>query len=217
MGVVGKQNLIFVAVVVIVFGTFFVFKSLFIAATINGTPISRLSVIRELETNSGQQALDILITKKLIDMESIKMNIVVSETDINTEIQKLETRLAEQGGTLQMILDQQGMTEAQLREQVALQKKLENILNDKIGVTDEEVQEYITKNKLTPPTGTDENIFKDQVRDQLKNQKFNVEAGKWIDEIKASATIKYYVDYGAPEVIPALDTTEAAPVSSSGQ
>ncbi|HLC95292.1 MAG TPA: hypothetical protein VJH89_02280, partial [Patescibacteria group bacterium] len=188
-----------------------------IAATINGTPISRLSVIRELETNSGQQALDILITKKLIDMESIKMNIVVSETDINTEIQKLETRLAEQGGTLQMILDQQGMTEAQLREQVALQKKLENILNDKIGVTDEEVQEYITKNKLTPPTGTDENIFKDQVRDQLKNQKFNVEAGKWIDEIKASATIKYYVDYGAPEVIPALDTTEAAPVSSSGQ
>jgi foldase protein PrsA len=185
-----------------VVGAAFSFKDLFIAATVDGMPISRLSVIRELEKNSGQQALDIIITKKLIEAETAKAGISVSEADIEAEIKTIEDQVSKQGGTLEMALAQQGITEEQFREQLVLQKKLEKILADKIQVTDEEVNQYLAQSKTPVPAGTNEAEFKDQIRDQLKNQKFNVEADKWITSIKGGAAVRYYVDYGKPAPTP---------------
>lgn len=193
-----KLTTLFVIFALAVIGTLFYFKSLFIAATVNGVPISRLSVIGELEKNSGQQALDIIITKKLIEAEASKTGVTVSQEDIDAEIKTIEDQVSKQGGTLEMALAQQGMTEEQFQEQLILQKKLEKILADKIQITDEEVNQYVAQSKAPVPAGTSETEFKDQIRDQLKNQKFNVEADKWITDLKAKANIQYYVGYGKP-------------------
>lgn len=211
-----KGSVLIALFILAVLGALFAFKGLFVAATVNGAPISRVSVIQELEKNSGQQALDIIITKKLIEAEAAKAGVTVSQEDIDAEIKTIEDQVSTQGGTLEMALAQQGITEEQLREQLGLQKKMEKILADKIQVTDEEVNQYLTQNKTPLPAGTSEAEFKDQIRDQLKNQKFNAEADKWITGIKADAKIQYFVGYGKPAPAPLPAPTEA-PVSSQDQ
>lgn len=195
-----KKNTHIVLGAIVVLGLLFLGKSLFIAAMVNGVPISRWSVIQELEKNSGQQALDIIITKKLIETAADKQGVSVSEADIDTEIQTIETEVSKQGVTLETALAQQGITREQLREQITLQKKLEKILEDKVAVSDEEVDQYLTQSKTPLPSGVSDEDFKNQIREQLKKQKFNVEADKWITSIKGSADIQYYVGYGKPPV-----------------
>jgi hypothetical protein len=87
------------------------------------------------------------------------------------------------------------MTEADLREQLLLQKQLEKILGDKIEVTDEDVAQYMEQGEGAAPAGMSEAEFKDQIREQLKGQKFNIEAGKWVVAAKAEASISYYAGY----------------------
>lgn len=200
-----KRTTIIVLVAVAVIGIFLACKSLFIAATVNGTPISRLSVIKELEKASGQQALDVLITQKLIETEVNKAGIVVSQADVDAEIEMIEKQIMAQGSTLKEALAQQNVAEDDFRTEILRQKKIEKLLADKLTVTDEEVTQYISLSKAATPAGMSEDDFKNQIREQLKNQKFNKEAEKWITALKAQASISYYVDYGKPalEELPA--------------
>jgi len=69
--------LIGLLVVVLVVAAFLL-KGLFIAALVNGQPISRFTVISELEKQSGKQALTSLVNQTLIFQEAKKKNITVS-------------------------------------------------------------------------------------------------------------------------------------------
>ena len=99
-----------------------------------------------------------------------------------------------QGGTLEATLQEQGMTLEGLKKRIGTQKAVEKILEDKIQVTDEEVNTYITDNKVTLPKGN-ESEAKKQISVQLRNQKLNQEASQWINGIRTEAKIKYYVEY----------------------
>ncbi|MBP9751492.1 MAG: hypothetical protein KBD19_01350 [Candidatus Moranbacteria bacterium] len=185
------------AALLAVLGAAYQYKGVFISAVVDGTPISRLSVIRELEKQAGSQALDRLITKKLVDAEVARKKIVIFPADMDAEVKKIEDSVIKQGGTLKEALDQQEMTEEDLREQLLLQKQLEKILGDKIDVTDEDVARYVEQGGGAAPAGLSEEEFNDQIREQLKGQKFNVEVGKWITAAKAKASISYYAGYAA--------------------
>jgi len=171
-------------------------KGLVVAALVNGSPISRMSIVQELEKQSGKQALDAVITKKLIATEIKKQNIVVETVDIDAEIKKIEAQVAGQGGTLAQALAQQGVTEEALREQIMIQKELEILLADQVVVSDDEITEYLKGNTTIPVNGTSSDDVKNQVREQLKGQKFSAVANTWISALKAQATIDYFVSYG---------------------
>lgn len=183
------------AVVILILIAVFFAKGLFVAATVNGSPISRLSVIKELEKEGGKQVLESLIDKKLIQMELDKQKISVTKEEIDQEVKKIEAQVAVQGGTLASILTSQGLTEEKFREQLILQKKLEKVLADKIAVSDAEVDAYITSNKATPPKDVKMGDFKEQIREQLKGQEFQGEAQQWVASLTQAAKIKYYVTY----------------------
>lgn len=206
---VNKKTVIGAAVLIVVVGVFYSLRGLFIAAMVDGSPISRWSIVRELEKKSGEQALDALVTKHLIRTAAVKAGVVASSSDVDREITKITEQVTKQGGTLKAALEQQGMTEADFREQVMLQKQLEGILGDKVAVTDEDVASYIAQSKATTPKGITEEDFKNQIREQLKGQKFNTEASKWVSETKAGAKIEYFVPY-APKPLPAKDLSEGA-------
>jgi len=189
-----KALIAFGAVTLVALGLFFA-KGLFIAATVNGNPISRLSVVRELEEHSGKQALESLIQRKLIEAELNKKGITITQEEIDIELKRIEGQVVSQGETLKDVLVAQGMTEEQLREQVAVQKKLEKLLADKTQVSDEELNAYIENNKITPPEGVKIEDFRKQLSDQLKQQKFSQEAQKWISDLTTNAKIRYYVNY----------------------
>lgn len=195
---VSRQNrrlIIFWLIVAVIFGTLYYFKGLFIAATVDGSPVSRFQVISELEKKAGKNVLDTLITKKLIESEMQKAGIIVESADIDTEMSGIEAQIAGQGITLEQALSEQGMTTEELREQIAINKGLEQILSDKIAISDEEIDQYLSANRTLVPAGTNSDDLKNQVREQLQGQKFNAEAAKWVSDLRAAADIRYYTQY----------------------
>lgn len=186
------------------------------AAVVNGSTISRLAVVRELEAESGEAMLDALVTKKLIAQKAAEAGIKIDEAEIDEAIKTLEDRIASQGSTLEVALAQQGISLEKFREQITLQKALEKLLADKVAVSDEEVTQYITTNKLTAPEGTSEEAFRAEVKEQLVNQKLGGAAQEWIAEQKKNSTIKYFVPY-APEPAPEEVMTPSAEPAPAGE
>lgn len=173
----------------------FIGKSLFIAATVNGSPISRLSVVRALEKQSGKAALESMIQKKLIETELKKQNITVTQEEVDAEIRLIEQEISGQGGTLKAALEAQGVTEETLREQIAIQKKLEKVLVDKLTVSDADLEAYKKQGDIKLPEGQKEEDFNAELKQQLKRQKFQEVAQVWVADLTKNAKINYYVNY----------------------
>jgi len=170
------------------------FRSVFIAATVNGSPISRLSVIHELERAAGKQTLTSLITQKVIADEVKKKGIVVSDEEITAEIKRISDMIAAQGGTIEMALAAQGMTMEDFKGRAATQIQVEKLLGDKIAVADEEVDAYIKENKITlPKDGADQ--AKADIKEQLKRGKVGQEGQALVDTLLKDAKINYFVQY----------------------
>ncbi|MBN2854271.1 hypothetical protein JXK06_01915 [Patescibacteria group bacterium] len=188
------KTAIIVAVIIILGALAYVYKGLFIAATIDGSPISRLTIIRKLEKASGKSLLDSLIVEKLIQNEANTKKIVVSNDEIDTEFKKIEDQVSMQGGTLDEVLSKQGMDRNDLKKQIILNKEIEKLLADKINVTDEEIDQYIKDNKISI-TEPEEATIRDQIKDGLRNQKLNAQVQSLITDLKSKAKIQYFVNY----------------------
>lgn len=189
-----KLIAIVIAVAIVLVALFFA-KSLLIAATVNGSPISRLSLIRELEKQGGKQALEAIIDQKLIEAELQKKGITASQEEVSEEIKNIEAQISSQGETLLQALAMQGLTEETLREQITIQKKLEKLLADKIVVTDEEIDAYMKDSKVPLPKDIKPEDSKKEISVQIKRQKLQQEAAKWIADLTKNAKIRYYVNY----------------------
>jgi len=189
-----KKWALVVFAVLIIGALVYRYKGIFVVALVNGKPITRIELIKELESQGGKQALDSLVTKNLINQEVAKRNIGVAQSEIDAEIVKIEENLKGQNLTLDKALSLQGLTKEALIEQISLQKKLERILADKIAVTDEEITKYMGDNKDSLPKDGNVEEAKAQVRDLLSRQKFSTEVKTWLTSIKSGASIKYFVN-----------------------
>lgn len=190
-----KPIVIKIGIALLILAALFFAKGFFIAATVNGSPISRWSVIKELEKQGGKQALEAVINQKIIKTELDKQKITITQEEVDAEIKKIEEQVAAQGGTLEMALQQQGITKEKLVEQITIQKKLEKLLADKVVVTNADIDAYIKASQAKPGTGIKMEDFKQQLGEQLKKQKFQTEAQQWVMNLVASSTIKYYGNY----------------------
>ena len=189
-----KSKVILVGVIIVAAILFYA-KGIFVAATVNGSLVSRLSVVKELEKQGGKNTLEGLIQKKLIEAEIRKQGIVVTKEDVDDQIKKIEAQVVSQGGTLKEVLTQQGMTEGELREQVMIQKKLEKLLADKTAVTEAEIDEYLKTSKATLPDGVKMEDFRITIKGELQQQKFQKEAEQWVADLTKNAKINYYTKY----------------------
>lgn len=183
------------AVIVLLAVAYFA-KGLFIAATVNGSPISRMEVIHQLEKAGGKSALETLITRKLIVNEVKKQGIKVTDEEIQVEIKKVEAQVqgAGQGLTLDAVLLQRGMTRDDLKTQIVLQKQVEKLLGDKVGVTDAEVDKYIADNKINLPKA-EEVADRAQIKDQIKQQKISSQGQAYVESLRTSSSVSYFVKY----------------------
>lgn len=139
-------------------------------------------------------ALDNLITKKLIDGEAKKRNISISKEDIDLAISNIESQLKTQNQTLDQALAARNMNKDDLIAQITTQKEMEKMLADKTQVSEEDINKFIKDNKVTIPAGKDADI-RNQVKNQIQQQKFSSEANTFISGLRASASIKYFVSY----------------------
>lgn len=190
-----KRSYIVVALVILSLVTLvYLGRNLIVAAMVNGQPISRLAVVRELEAQGGKQALDSLITKQLIIQEARNKNITISQKEVDDELKKIADNLKQQGQELDQVLTLQGMTKDQLVEQIKLQKMLEKMVG-KITVTDKEVTDYIESNRESLPTDQDEASIAANVKTTLTQQKLNEKAQSTLENLRKNAKINYFVQY----------------------
>lgn len=189
-----RTNLILVLFLVLIIGLLFIFRSLFIAAIVNNQPVSRISILRFLEKQSGKQALNSIITKTLIFQEAKKKNISISQEEISSEIKKIDENLKKQGQSLDQALALQSMTKKDLEEQIVLQKMLQKMVGE-IKVSDKETAEFIEQNKESFPEGTTDTQIKETAVNQLKQQKTEEKIQSFINELQKKAKINYLVQY----------------------
>lgn len=181
---------------VLVLGAFlYVGRGLFVAAVVNGQPISRLSVVSESEKQSGKQALDTMVRNTLIEQEARKQNVTVSEKEIDDEIKKVEETLTKQGQKLDDVLAMQGMSRQDLRKLIKLDKLVTKIVGKDVKVTDAEVSEYLEKNKELLPQNQTEEQLKKTATEQVKQQKLNQEVRTWVESLQTKAKVMYFVQY----------------------
>lgn len=191
-----RKAYVFLVLGVILFAALlFLFRSWFVAAVVNGQPVSRMSVIQEAEKQSGKQALETLVRNNLIEQEARKQNVTVSDKEIDDEIKKVEGQLAKQGQKIDQVLAMQGMDKSDLRGLIRLDKMVGKIVGKDIKVTDAEVDAYIEKNREALPEGQNEAELRASVKEQLNQQKLNEKVRTWLTDLQKRANIMYFVQY----------------------
>lgn len=177
----------------------YLLRGLFVAALVNGQPIYRLSVVSQLEKQSGGQVLDAMVNEAIIRNELKKQNIIVSQEEINTEVKKIETLLSSQKQNLDEALKQRGMTRQELENQITLNKGVEKLLGKDVAVTDAEIAAFIEQNKTFLPAASSEADLKAKAKEQLIQQKVSEKYQKWVEDAKKNANVMYFVDYQLPQ------------------
>tara|TARA_B100000508_G_scaffold130011_1_gene116810 strand:+ start:1354 stop:2013 length:660 start_codon:yes stop_codon:yes gene_type:complete len=180
-------------VAVLVVGAWLYTQGFVVAAKVNGESISRLSIVNELEAQAGAAVLDAMISDILIEQAAAEAGATITDAEVATEITAIEGQITGQGGTLEQVLAQQGLTRDSLTEQIKTQKMLEVLLADDITVTEEEIKAFIEANGPLPEG--QEEAAKAQVMEQLRSQKFSTAAQSYVTGLRTQANIQYFVDY----------------------
>lgn len=164
-------------------------------ALVNNRPISRLSLVRELEKQAGQQTLDTLITKSLILQEADKQNIKIGQERIEGKIKEIEEQVKSQGADLDVLLQNQGQTRKGLEGEIKIQLIIEEILGKDIEITEEELQNYFEENKEFLGEDASFEEMKEDLKEQLRQQKANNKISTWLEELKQNAKINYFLKF----------------------
>jgi len=182
-----------IIIAVIIFLLLFL-KGFFVAAYVNGQPISRINVIDQLEKQSGKTTLDGLIAQTLIEQEAEKRHISVSQQDLDSQIATIQKSLEGQGTTLDAALSQQGMTRADLSSQIKVQTLLKKMVGDP-AVSEKDIDDYISQNKAQLPANEDAATLRGQVKQQLIQQKQQLAMQNFVQTLKTKANIIYFPTY----------------------
>lgn len=144
-------------------------KNLFLAATVNGSPINNIELLSRLNSEYRTQTINQMINEKIVLDQAHKQNVFVSDTDINDRIAQLEKSV---GGAqaLDSLLTQQGQSRASLINQLRIQITVEKMFDKQAPVSAEEVNQFITENKDTLQA-TDSAGQTKEATDILKQQK----------------------------------------------
>jgi len=181
-------------IIIILLVLLYVFKSAFIVAVVNGQPVTRAEYNQMLEEQAGKQVMNSLVTEKLVEQEAARQHISVSQSELDGQVKTIQDQLAQQGQTLDSALAAQGMTRDDFMTQLKLQTLVKKMLGNKISVSDKEISDYIAQNKDSLPTGETDAQLKDQVRQQLEQQKLSQQAQTLVQQLQQKAKITYFVN-----------------------
>lgn len=189
------KSYLIIAIALFALAVIYYFRGLFIAAVVNGEPISRLSLVQKLERQSGKQTLDSFISEALILQEARKQNLIIKDAQIEEEITRLKTSLSSQGENLDLALEREGIAQEELRKQIKIQMIIESLIAKDIKVTEDEVNDFIKQNQNFIPQGAPSEEIKAQAEQQLKQQKTAQKFQAWLGELQKKAKINYFVNF----------------------
>jgi foldase protein PrsA len=135
----------------IIIGLFIAYKAVTkseTVASVNGEKITKNELYDEMVKVNGDQVLESLISQKLVRLESAKQNIVISDADIQAEIDKYTEYYGGEEGFAQA-LEANGYTLDQIKVQIADNLRVKKLLGSQITITEDEMKTYFEENKET--------------------------------------------------------------------
>lgn len=144
-----------------------------VVARVGEAVISKDELYNFMVQQTGEEALDSLIAKKIIELEAKEQNIKVTEAEINKEVEELAGYYGGQDA-MTNTLAMYNITLEQVRDDIVVNIKLEKLLKSRIEITDKEVQAYFEEHQ--------EDFF---VEEQIKASHILVGSENEAQEIKA--------------------------------
>src|SRR3989344_6852463 len=165
-------------------------KGVFLAATVNNTPITNIELLSRLNQQYRIQMINQLVNEKLILGEAQKKGIIVSGKEVEEKIAQVEGNV---GGSeaLDNLLSQQGQTRSSLKDQIKVKLVIEKLYADQATVSAEEVDNFITKNKDSLQATTSAEQTK-EATEILKQQKLGKAFNEKFQELKSAAKIQIF-------------------------
>jgi len=117
-----------------------------VVANVEGKSITKDELYDAMVKQGGQQALDVLIMKKIVEMEVEEQDIQVSDEAIDEEMEQM----AEQYGGLEafeQIMGMYGYSTEGMKEDIEMNLKIQALLKPRVSITEEETKEYFEQNK----------------------------------------------------------------------
>lgn len=166
-------------------------KQIFVVASVNGQPVWRWELDAKLTSRYGSQTLDEISSELLIHQAAQSKGITVTQAEVTQKVSDIEKSL--QGKTtLADALTQQGMTMTDLRNQIELQALMEKMNTAPVTVSDQEIADYIDKNKSFL-TATDEAGMKAEATKAVSDSKKTQALQTLFADLKAKAKISKFL------------------------
>lgn len=164
-------------------------------ASVNGVKITKEQLYNEMLKSNGEQTLDILISDQLIQIETAKQNIVVTDEEVQAELQNYYDYY---GGeeAFNEALAGSGYTLDEVKKQIENELSVRKILEPQITITDEELKSYFETNKAQFAQDEQEPDFeesKDKVREALLQEKLQTQYDTWLQSLYDQYTVENYL------------------------
>lgn len=139
--IVGTIVIVGLAVILI-----FSFTNREIVATVGDSKITKDELYDKLVEQGGSNILSQMIDAEIINQEAKKEKIQVTDEEIDAE---MENYMAQYGGEemFESVLQQSGLTKDDLKGDIIQYVQIEKLVDSRISVTDEEINEYFEENK----------------------------------------------------------------------
>ena len=160
-----------------------------VVATVNGKPISRFTYLQNLVKTDQKQTLKQMANEALIFQEAKKQGVEVEKSLIDTEIASIEAKIVEQGQTLEAALSAEGMTRADLENQIKIQKIAEILAKPSLEITQAQIDDYLAKNKSYLPTTYTKEQLQELAKTQLTTEIKNTAINTWFSELQKNSQI----------------------------
>lgn len=182
---------VFVLLAIIIGLAGYFFKDKYLAAIVNGKPVFKFELAKRMESVFGKETLENLIVERLIGEEVVKNGVVVTDEEINKEVEKVSGTLGS-GIKIEDALKFQGLTMEEFKKQLKMRLQVNKLLEKNITVSTEEVDKYIKDNGKTL-VATAEAEKKTEAERTIKEQKISDSIQKWISDLLAKAKITRFL------------------------
>lgn len=165
-------------------------KNWFVAAMVNGQPITNFEVLSRMNQQHRQQTIDQMVNEKIIMDEARKKGITITKADIDNKISQLEQNV---GGAevLDSLLSQQGQTRDSIRNQLSIQLTIEKLYSGEATTSAEEIDKFITDNAASL-NATESAAQKIEAQETIKQQKLSQIFEEKFQALKQAANIKIF-------------------------
>lgn len=186
---INKRTALLILILGLLILTFYK-KNLFIAALVNGAPITNLELQLKLNQQFHTQTLNQLINEKIIMSEAAKFGNIPTAEEINKKISELEANVGG-GQVLDNLLSQQGQTREMLKDQIRVQIAITKLYEKEATISADEVSKFLEQNKELL-RATDSAAQQKEAEDTLKQQKLSQIFTQKFQELRQKAKITIF-------------------------